>query len=125
MKAKFEYDYNRETDLLEVFFADVEANASASLTPDIVLHFDASASRAASLILNNFSALVQPDQFGPRAFRVQAERWPSRLRPIVWRILASPPVNEWLEITSYHPPRVRRSMPLATVKQKHVVSLAA
>ncbi|MDI6768333.1 MAG: DUF2283 domain-containing protein [Anaerolineales bacterium] len=125
MKAKFEYDYDRETDLLEVFFADVEANASASLTPDIVLHFDSNTSRAASLILNNFSALVQPDQFGPCTFRVQAERWPSHLRPIVWRILTSPPVNEWLEITSYRPPRVRRSMPLATVKQTHLVSPTA
>lgn len=110
------YDYHRDADILEVFFTDEEATAAVHLTPDITLHFRAEDEEAVSLILNNFSHLVQPDEYGPRAFRLEVDRWPESLRAVVWRILARPPVSEWLAISSYHPPRVHRAIPLAAVR---------
>ena len=116
----YTHDYHRDADILEVFFADEEATAAVHLTPDIVLHFRAEDGRAISLIFNNFSHLARPDEYGPRAFRLEAEQWPEPLRAVVWRILTSAPVNEWLAISSYYPPRVRRAIPLAAVRPVHV-----
>ncbi|MBL7065856.1 MAG: DUF2283 domain-containing protein [Anaerolineae bacterium] len=116
------YDYHQEADILEVFFADEEATAAVHLTPDIILHFRVEDSQATSLIFNNFSHLTQPDEYGPRAFRLEVKRWPESLRDVVWHILARPPVSEWLAVSSYRPPRVHRAIPLAAV---HPVSIPA
>ncbi len=114
----YTYDYHQEADIMEVFFADEEATAAVHLTPGITLHFRPEDERAISLIFNNFSALVQPDEYGTRAVRLEAERWPEPLRAVVWRTLrvARPPVSEWLTVSSYRPPRVRRAIPLAAVR---------
>lgn len=114
------YDYHQDADILEVFFADEDATAAVRLTPDIILHFRAEDDRAISLVFNNFSHLVRPDEYGPRTFRLEVERWPEPLQAVVWRILASHPVNEWLAVSSYHPPRVRRAIPLAAIRPVHV-----
>jgi len=66
----YTHDYHRDADILEVFFVDEEATASVRLTPDITLHFRAEDGKAISLIFNNFSHLVRPDEYGPRAFRL-------------------------------------------------------
>lgn len=118
------YDYHEDADILEVFFTEAEATASVNLTQDIILHFKAEDEQAVSLIFNNFSDLVRPDEYGPRTFRLQPEHWPESLRSIVWHILANPPVSGWLEITSYRPPRVQHSIPLATVRERHVLTQA-
>ncbi len=111
------YDYHEDADILQVFFTDTEATAAVNLTRDIVLHLRVKDRQAVSLIFNNFSELVRPDKYGPRTFRLQVERWPVKLRSAVLRLLSSPPVNEWLATTSYRSPRVRYSVPLATVRQ--------
>lgn len=108
-------DYHQEADILEVFFGKEEANAAVRLTPDIILHFRAENARAVSLIINNFTHLSQPDRYGSRAFRLQAEKWPEALRSKIWQIIASPPVSEWLTISSYQPRKIRPAIPLATV----------
>ncbi len=113
------HDYHQDADILEVFFAEEEATAAVHLTPDIILHFRAEDGQAISLIFNNFSHLAQPDEYGPRAFRLEIEQWPEPLRAVVWRILTSDPVSEWLAISSYYPPRVHRAIPLAAVRPVH------
>jgi hypothetical protein len=118
---KTHYDYHTDADILEVYFSSGNANAAVNLTPDIILHFDAANKLPISLIFNNFSALVQTDKYGSRMFRLQVDRWPVRLRPIVWQLLASAPVKAWLETTSYRPPHVRQAVPLATIKQPHAL----
>ena len=119
------YDFHQEADILEVFFSEAEATAAVRLTQDIILHFQVEDEQATSLIFNNFSHLVQPDEYGQRSFRLQVEQWPESLRPIVWRILAASPVNEWLEITTYHPPRARQAVPLVRVKQPELLKQVA
>jgi len=108
-------DFHKEADILEVIFSKEEANAAVRLTPDIILHFRAENQRATSLIINNFTHLSQPDRHGPRAFRLQAEKWPEALRNKIWQIIASPPVSEWLTISSYQPQKIRPAIALATV----------
>jgi hypothetical protein len=113
--TSYTYDYHQDADILEAFSADEEATAAVHLTPDITLHFRVENAQAISLIFNNFSHLTRPDEYGPRAFRLEVERWPAPLRATVWHILARPPVNEWLAVSTYHPPRVRRAVPLAAI----------
>jgi len=121
---QFIYDYHQEADILEIFFSEAEAMAAVRLTQDIVLHFRVEDEQVTSLIFNNFSHLVQPDEYGQRSFRLQVEQWPEALRPIVWRILAAAPLNDWLEITTYHPPRARQAVPLVIVKQIELLKQA-
>jgi hypothetical protein len=110
------YDYYRDADILEVFFADEGATAAVNVTPDITLHFRPEDGAAVSLVFNNFARLVEPDQYGRRTFSIEASHWPEPWRAVVWRILSSFPVNEWLETITYHPRREHRAIPLATVK---------
>jgi hypothetical protein len=119
------YDYHEDADILEVFFTENGATAVVSLTPDITLHFRPEDGTAVSLIFNNFSRLIQPDEYGPRTFILQATRWPEPWRATVLRILSAPPVNEWLAIATYHPPRAQYTIPLAMVKQPQVLAQAA
>ena len=112
----YTYDYHQDADILEVFFADEEATASVRLTPDITLHFRVEDGKAVSLVFNDFSHLVRADEYGPRVFRLEVERWPEPLRAVVWRILASSPVSDWLAVSSYRPPRVHQAIPLAAVR---------
>jgi len=112
----YTHDYHRDADILEVFFVDEEATASVCLTPDITLHFRAEDGKAVSLIFNDFFHLARSDEYGPQAFRLEVERWPEPLRAVVWRILASPPVSDWLAVSSYRPPRVHQAIPLAAVR---------
>jgi len=117
------YDYYRDADILEVFFTDAGATAVVNLTPDIALHFRPEDGAAVSLIFNNFAHLIEPDVYGRRTFDVEVSRWPEPWRAVVWRILSSAPVNEWLEtITYYTPQRTRRPIPLATVKQPQALA---
>jgi hypothetical protein len=119
------YDYHQEADILEVFFAEAEATVAVHLTQDIILHIRLEDEQATSLIFNNFSHLVQPDEYGQRSFRLQIEQWSEALRPVVWRLLNIAPLNEWLEITTYHPPRNRQAVPLVRVKQTELLKQAA
>jgi len=112
---KYQIDFYEEADILEVFFSKEEANAAVRLTPDIILHFRTETARAVSLIVNNFTHLSQPDRYGPRAFRLQAEKWPEALRNKIWQIITSAPISEWLTITSYKPRKIRPAIPLATI----------
>lgn len=113
--STYQIDFHKEADILEVFFSQEEANAAVRLTPDIVLQFRAETTHAVSLIVNNFTHLSQPDRYGPRAFRLQAEKWPEALRNKIWQIITSAPISDWLTITSYKPRKVRPAIPLATV----------
>lgn len=119
------YDYHQEADILEVFFAEAEPTAAVHLTQDIILQVRVEDEQATSLIFNNFSHLVQPDEYGQRSFRLQVEQWPEALRPVVWHLLTMAPLNEWLEITTYYPPRTRQAVPLVRVKQTELLKQAA
>jgi hypothetical protein len=111
------YDYHADADILEVFFTEDGATAVVNLTPDIMLHFRPEDGAAVSLVFNNFTSLIRPDEYGPRMFVLQAARWPEPWRTVVWQILTRSPVNDWLNVTTYRPPRVHYAVPLAVVKQ--------
>jgi hypothetical protein len=112
----YTYNYHQDADILEVFFADIAATASAYLTPDILLHFRVEDRQAVSLIFNNFSHLIRQAEYGPRALQLTVDRWPEQFRSVIWQILAQPPLNEWLAISTYRSPRMRHSVPLAAMR---------
>jgi uncharacterized protein (DUF1684 family) len=118
------YDYYQDADILEVFFTEDSATAVVNLTPDITLHFQPENRTAVSLVFNNFSRLIQPDEYGARTFALQAKGWPDSWRAAMQSILAAPPVNEWITVVTYRPPRAQNTIPLAAVKQPAVLALA-
>lgn len=122
---KTTYDYHEDADILEVFFTEDGATAVVNLTPDIALHFRPEDETAVSLVFNNFTSLIRPDEYGTRTFTLQATRWPEPWRAVVWLILARSPVNDWLNVTTYRPPRMHNAIPLAAVKHLPVLAQAA
>lgn len=108
--------YHEDADILEVFFTNEAADASVYLTADIVLHFQVENRRAISLIFNNYSYLTQPDVYGVPAFRLEAAEWPGRWQENIWEMLAQPPLNEWIHLTSYHPSHEQGRIPLILVQ---------
>jgi hypothetical protein len=105
--TSYNYHYHSDADILEVFFHREISTAAVNLIPDIIFHFRPEDNRPISLIFNNYSHLAQQDEFGPQAFRLEVDRWPKAWQNTVRQMLLQPPLNEWLTISSYHPPQAQ------------------
>jgi len=58
------YEYDPESDLLEVIFREAEATCAIELTESIVLRFDWETNELLSLSFISLSGLVQPTESG-------------------------------------------------------------
>lgn len=97
------YEYDRESDLLEIIFRETEAACAIELTESIVLRFDWKTSEPLSLSFLSVSKLLKPTEDGEVFFQLLTEEWPEEAREKVWTMLRKPPVNEFLKISNYVP----------------------
>jgi YD repeat-containing protein len=96
---KITYSYDKEGDILEIFFRK-GGGVGIDLTDNIVLRYDHESEEALSLILISFSHLIQPTKFGPPSFRLTALReLPADMQQTVLGILSSFPVNRFLKVS--------------------------
>ena len=65
--ARIQYD--REGDILEVFFAD-GSGRGLELADEIVLRYDPETATPLSLILLTFSHIIKPTEYGQESFRL-------------------------------------------------------
>jgi len=119
------YEYDQESDLLEVVFKAAEATAAIELTESIVLRFDWETAEPLSLSFISFSRLVQPAEYGENHFPLLADEWPDEAQEKVWAMLRAAPLNEFLQLGSYAPPHGRQTIPIAVVKRPAVLATAA
>ncbi len=80
------------------------ANCVVELSDNIVLRFDKEKEKALSLIVISFSVLVQPTEMDPKNFPLNGlDDLPEDLRQIVVKIITTPPVNQFLKVSSFYP----------------------
>ena len=95
--------YEEVGDILEIVFDDVEATCAVELTDNIVLRFHREQGRAAGLTILDFSILTSPTELGVRSFALTGlDDQPEELRETVARIITTPPVNQFLKVTTFY-----------------------
>jgi hypothetical protein len=111
-----EYDYIEEADILEIFFERGEATGTVPVAEHVTLRFRREDDCPLSLILENFTYLVQAIEPGPRSFPLMREEWPPDLQDTIIKMLTTPPVNRFLKVLTYQEsPQPERAIPIAYV----------
>ena len=119
------YEYDRNSDLLEIFFRDTEATCAVELTESIVLRFDWERNEPLSLSFLSFSKLQKPVEYGEPFFELLAEEWPQEAQEKIWAMLRKPPLNEFLKLSSYVPAHTYRAIPMTSIQQTPALRRAA
>ena len=119
------YEYDRNSDLLEIFFRDTEATCAVELTESIVLRFDWERNEPLSLSFLSFSKLQKPVEYGEPFFELLAEEWPQEAQEKIWAMLRKPPLNEFLKLSSYVPAHTYRAIPMTSIQQTPALMRAA
>lgn len=119
------YEYDRNSDLLEIIFRPAEASCAVELTESIVLRFDWYANEPLSLSLMSISKLLQPAEEGDLFFQLLSEEWPAEAQAKVWRMLRQPPLNEFLKLSSYVPAHSYHKIPMTSIKHAPELMQAA
>lgn len=102
-------EYDEEGDLLEVFFERGPANCAVELGDNIILRFDHERGKPLSLSLLSYSRIIQPTELGPRNLPLTGlDDLPDDLQQTVVKIITSPPVNQFLKVSSFYPSPFQR-----------------
>jgi hypothetical protein len=95
------FDYDREGDVLDVYFGDKRRAWTIELTENITVGIDRQAETVLSLSFLDFSRLARPTASGPRSFPVTGlAELPDGERKLVLRLITSPPVTRWLDVST-------------------------
>ncbi len=123
MTDKYDYDYFEEADILEIFFESGPATSAVEIADGITLRFRLGDGRAMSLILNNFTYLVQPTEWGPRSFRLKVDELPDELRQKVMQIITTPPVNQFLKVSALFLSPAQELWPIAYLEKPRTITV--
>jgi uncharacterized protein YuzE len=94
------YEYDRESDVLDVYFGEKRAAWTIELTEHIMLSLDRKTGQVVSLSLLDFSELIRPTPLGLRSFPLTGlADLPQVERERVAQALTTPPVNHWLDVS--------------------------
>jgi hypothetical protein len=95
------YSYDPESDVLEVYFGAKRPAWTIELTGNIMLSIDRQIGRAVALSFLDFTELTRPTPFGPPSFPLTGlADLPSSERNMVIKVLTTPPVSEWLDVSA-------------------------
>jgi len=104
MKIAPSYFYDEEGDILYVSFYPGEKGTGVELNNHMLLRFDKDREKALGLTFFDFSILIQKTEFGPRSFPLTGlVEIPEELREVVFRIITTQPVSDFLRIMTYSP----------------------
>jgi len=95
------YEYDREGDVLDVYFDEKRPAWTIELTPNILISIDRTTRRAIRLTLMDYTELIRPSDWGVRSFPITGlADLPLPERDLVVAILNSAPVNRWLDVSA-------------------------
>jgi len=116
--------YDKEGDILELFFKQGVATCTVELTDNIILRFDRENEEPLSLGLISYSALARLTETGPRGFRLKLDEIPDDVRQTVLKIITTWPVNRFLKVLTYSPPRAKQPVPITYVEKLPTLAMA-
>jgi len=100
MKAEW-YEYDKEGDVLDVYFGKKRPAWTIELTPNIMISVDRVSQEAVSLTLIDYTELVRPTIWGARSFPITGlADLPIKERDLLLTITGSPPITRWLDISA-------------------------
>ena len=96
-----QFDYDRESDVLDVYFEGRRSAWTIELTENITIAIDRQDERVVGLSFLDFSRLARPTSSGPRSFPISGlAQLPLPERDLVLRLITSPPVSRWLDVST-------------------------
>lgn len=114
--------YDREADILEVFFGENEPATGVELTDQIVLRLNRQTRRAVGLVLLHFSILTESTEYGPRGYPLEKlNEAPDDLRELALRLATSMPVSQFLKIAHFQASNMEQ-IPLTYVEASPVLA---
>ena len=119
------YEYDQEGDILEIVFRAAPETAAIELTESIVLHFDWKTNEPVRLSFISFSRLIQPTEYGETHFQLLADEWPEEVQEKIWMLLRTPPLSEFLKLSSFTPTHTRQPIPVTSIKRPNMVGVVA
>jgi len=119
------YEYDRDSDMLEIIFRPAKATCAIELTESIILRFDWNTNEPLSLGFISISSLLQPNEYGELHFQLLTDEWPDEARYKIWRMLRTSPLTEFLKLSSYAPAHTHQTIPVATIKHSDMLTQAA
>ena len=94
--------YDREADILEIFFGQNEPATGVELTDHILLRINSQTHRAISVTVRHFSVLTEHTEYGPRSYALhKLDEVPEDLRELVLHVVTTMPVRQFLKITHF------------------------
>jgi hypothetical protein len=94
--------YDREADMLEIFFGTNEPATGIALTDHIVLRLNLQTKRAVSLLLLALSILTERTEYGPRSYPLTTlHTFPGEVRAVVLQVMTSMPVQQFLKVSRF------------------------
>jgi hypothetical protein len=119
------YEYDQDSDILEIIFQPAEATCAVELTESIILRFEWETNEPLSLSFISISRLIQPTEYGEVHFQLLTDEWPDEAQIKIWEMLQRPPLTEFLKLSSYAPAHTQEIIPMAAIKQPHLLAQAA
>ena len=94
--------YDREADILEIFFGQNEPVTGVELTDHILLRVNLQTRRAISITVLHFSILTEHTEYGPRSYALdKLNEVPEDLRELVLHVVNTMPVRQFLKLTHF------------------------
>jgi len=94
--------YDKEADILEIFFGENESATGIELTDHIILRLNKQTRRAISLTLLHFSILTERTEYGPRSYPLhKLDEVSEELRKLVLHLVTSMPVSQFVKLSHF------------------------
>jgi hypothetical protein len=95
------YEYDAEADVLDIYFGENRRAWTIELTDNILLSIDKATQQPVTLTLLDLTALIRPAGAGPQSFPLTGlSDLPVQEKELVIRVLTTPPVSDFLDISS-------------------------
>lgn len=96
-----DYKYDEIGDVLDVYFGEKRPAWTIELTNNIMISIDRQTEQVLALSFLDFTELIRPTPLGPRSFPLTGlADLPLAERDLVVKILTTPPVNAWLDLSA-------------------------
>jgi len=116
--------YDREADILEIFFGQNEPGTGVELTDHILLRLNSQTRRAISVTVLHFSILTEHTEYGPRSYALdKLDEVPEDLRELVLHVVTTMPVHQFLKITHFQASPTEQ-IPVTYVESQPVLNAA-
>ena len=113
--------YDETSDSLYVTFEIGESATGIELNDQILLRIDKDNRKPVGITIFDYSVMSQMTEIGPRSFPLDGlDQLSDGVKKIVYEILLSHPVSEFLCVSAYSPANAENIIPITTIVPKNI-----